>query len=303
MIVRLFQFCMGLLVGEKGKDKFKVKGVWFSLNFPERARSDHSFVQRGFSLVTFGAPAEGNIRLPGQRNLPVPHALAPYAVRSTVGVGCAIEVVRNRQHLPHKQFQKIPLAPAAVHTPPHPQLCSSRASSLLIETMFISTTHPNSCRERIRMAGLQSLLIPHMLLWRAHHTRMAKQKNLSILHAMLPVSLSEGKCSRKLCLPQRVAFMCRAQHLLRRAHSIARVAKFVSSARDTDSHFLRKHMLPHFLLAEPAFYPSCAHRTAFLPALPHFYVPVKGAGFAHPNDGTVKFAISARGAGGYFFRE
>ena len=172
-----------------------------------------------------------------------------------VGVGCAIKDAKSRQHLPHKQFQKIPLAPAAVHTPPHPRFRSSLASSLLIETMFISTTHPNSCRERIRMAGLQSLLIPHMFLWRAHHTRMAKQKNLSILHAMLPVSLSEGKCSRKLCLPQRVAFMCRAQHLLRRAHSIARMAKFVSSARDTDSHFLRKHMLPHFLLAEPAFYP------------------------------------------------
>ena len=210
-----------------------------------------------------------------------------------VGVGCAIEVVRNRQHLPHKQFQKIPLSPAAVHTPPHPRLCSSLASSLLIETMFISTTYPNSCRERIRMAGLQSLLIPHMLLWRAHHTRMAKQKNLSILHAMLPVSLSEGKCSRKLCLPQRVAFMCRAQHLLRRAHSIARVAKFVSSARDTDSHFPRLEGSCSLILcvpnATPAIFPKahaspfCAHRTHSLPTLPHLYIPVRGyGGFATP---------------------
>ena len=80
-----------------------------------------------------------------------------------VGVGCAIKDAKSRQYLPHKQFQKIPLSPAAVHTPPHPHFGSFLASSLLIETMFISTTHPNFCRERIRMAGLQSLLIPHML--------------------------------------------------------------------------------------------------------------------------------------------
>ena len=166
-----------------------------------------------------------------------------------------------------------------------PRFGSFLASSLLIETMFISTTHPNSCRERIRMAGLQSLLILHMLLWRAHHTRMTKQKNLSILHAMLPVSLSEGKYSRKLCLPQKVAFMCRAQHLLQRVHSIARMAKFVSSARDTDSHFPRGRMFSPFCAYQTRrqqFFPKahvppfCAHRTHFLPALPHFYVPVKG---------------------------
>ena len=48
---------MRLLVEKEGKvkEKFKGKGVWFSLNLPERAGSDHSFVQRGFSLVTFGA--------------------------------------------------------------------------------------------------------------------------------------------------------------------------------------------------------------------------------------------------------
>ena len=92
-----------------------------------------------------------------------PHALAPYAVRSTVRVGCAIEDAGNCQVLPHKLYSTKLLSPAAVHTPPHPHFGSFLASSLLIETMFISTTHPNFCRERIRMAGLQSLLIPHML--------------------------------------------------------------------------------------------------------------------------------------------
>ena len=80
-----------------------------------------------------------------------------------VGVGCAIEDAGNCQVLPHKLYSTKLLSPAAVHTPPHPHFGSFLASSLLIETMFISTTHPNFCRERIRMAGLQSLLIPHML--------------------------------------------------------------------------------------------------------------------------------------------
>lgn len=163
------------------------------------------------------------------------------------------------------------------------------------------------------LPALPHFLCPGEGVWGLCHTRMIERWSLLLLHAMLPVSLSEGKCSRKLCLPQRVAFMCRAQHLLRRAHSIARMAKFVSSARDTDSHFPRLEGSCSLILcvpnATPAIFPKahaspfCAHRTHLLPALPHFYVPVKGAGFAHPNDGTVKFAISARGAGGYFFRE
>ena len=37
-------------------------------------------------------------------------------------------------------------------------------------------------------------------------------------------------------------------------------------------------MLAQSLLAEPAFYPSCAHRTHFLLALPHSHVPVMGYG-------------------------
>ena len=52
-----------------------------------------------------------------------------------VGVGCAIKDAKSRQYLPHKQFQKIPLSPAAVHTPPHPHFGSFLASSLLIGRM------------------------------------------------------------------------------------------------------------------------------------------------------------------------
>ena len=59
----------------------------------------------------------------------LPHAPAPYAVRSTVGVGCAIKDVGNCLALPHKLYSTKLLSPAAVHTPPHPRLCSSLASS------------------------------------------------------------------------------------------------------------------------------------------------------------------------------
>ena len=54
------------------------------------------------------------------------------------------------------------------------------------------------------------------------------------------------------------------------------MVKPVISARDVASPFAREHMLAQSLLAEPAFYPSCAHRTHFLLALPHSHVPVMG---------------------------
>ncbi len=112
------------------------------------------------------------------------------------------------------------------------------------------------------------------LLRRAHHTRMTKQKNLSILHAMLPVSLSEGKCSRKLCLPQRVAFMCRAQHLLRRAHHTRMIERWsllflhatlpVSLPESTCSHIscLPSLLSIHNVPAARAFY---SHYPIFMP--------------------------------------
>ena len=47
--------CLGKRARLSSRSSSKDKGVWFSLNLPERTGSDHSFVQRKLSLVTFGA--------------------------------------------------------------------------------------------------------------------------------------------------------------------------------------------------------------------------------------------------------
>ena len=52
--------------------------------------------------------------------------------------------------------------------------------------------------------------------------------------------------------------------------------ELVSPARGVGDQLVREHMLAHFLLAELAFYPSCARHTRFLPALPYSHVLVKG---------------------------
>ena len=138
-----FSKCFSVLCFAALGVKFKGKGQGHLLgaNFSDCAESDHLFVQKRLLLVTFGAPAEGNTRLLEWWNLLISHAppaivlpvgkcshilylpykLAPYAVRSTVGVGCAIEDVGSCLVLPHKLCPKKLLSPAAVHTPHTPE--------------------------------------------------------------------------------------------------------------------------------------------------------------------------------------
>ena len=159
-----------------------------------------------------------------------------------VGVGCAIKDVGNCLALPHKQCPQKLLSPAAVHTPPHPRLCSFLASSLLIERMTTEWKYLEA-PYAVRSTSCGGRTAPD---WRnieacqfcsrscGEHTRLLGWQNLSVPHAT-PIVI-----------------------------------------------FFRKHMFAHFLLAEPAFYPSCAHRTAFLPAPPHSHAPVRGYGGPAP---------------------
>ena len=100
--------------------------------------------------------------------------------------------------------------------------------------------------------------------------------------------LSGNACWHKLCGLQAL-------------HPIAGTAEPVSFARDADSRFASRQMLSRFVpavllvfaycaliyewgsgaICQPSFLaayalPYSAHRTHFLPALPHFYAPVKG---------------------------
>ena len=66
--------------------------------------------------------------------------------------------------------------------------------------------------------------------------------------------------------------------LLRRAHPNDGTVQSGRNIRGADSQIAREQMLAQFVLAKPAFYPSCARRTHFLPALPHYYNIVRGYG-------------------------
>ena len=106
----------GFLVEKKVKDKFKVKG-------------------KGQGRLVFSKfPRESGVR-PFVCSKKTFSCYFWRKSNQNVGVGCAIKDAKSRQYLPHKQFQKIPLSPAAVHTPPHPHFGSFLASSLLIGRM------------------------------------------------------------------------------------------------------------------------------------------------------------------------
>ena len=131
---------------------------------------------------------------------------------------------------------------------------------------------------------------------------MMERQNFSVLHALLRRAHPNGRaveCAitargadsqfiRRQILAQplpaaRAISVCRAQHLLRRAHPNGRNVKSVNPAHEAGSQPARKHMLAQFVLAKPAFYPSCARRTRFLPHYPSMIVMGYGAK-PQPND-------------------
>lgn len=73
-----------------------------------------------------------------------------------------------------------------------------------------------------------------------------------------------------LCYRKSRSFSASAQISYYIIYPNGRNAESVNPSRGADSQIARKQMLAQFMLAKPAFYPSCAHRTRFLPALSHY---------------------------------
>jgi len=88
-----------------------------------------------------------------------------------------------------------------------------------------------------------------------------------------------------------VLAVCRAQHLLRRAHPIGRNVKFSSSAHGADSHFAKKHMLAQAMR-------QGRWVIMGLRPIPHYLAWVYAFPFSYPNGVNAESVSSAHGAEG-----